>query len=79
VSEERCERTDLPVSMCAHCLGHADDVTQAEPRHYPTGDTESIPCTTAQFESRCPYCEGTIFPGDPIYRPSGVWVCEECS
>jgi hypothetical protein len=76
VSEERCERTDLPVSMCAHCLGHADVIAQAEPRYYPT---ESVPQTTAQFESRCPYCDGTIFPGDLIYRPQGIWVCEECS
>jgi len=84
-ADERCERTDLIKTQCAHCLGHTDPVADAlaaeAPRHYAV-DLETPRTTVAQYPGRCPQCAEAIHPGDTITLRGPVdaraWCCTEC-
>lgn len=61
--EARCERSDLPESMCAHCRGHIDEVPVDEQL---TVD-DIGPRFTAQYATPCNAgCGGDIEPGETI-------------
>lgn len=53
----RCDLTDLPVVMCAHCLGH----DQLPDRPGGLG-----PAFEAAYPGRCSGCGDAIDPGDQI-------------
>jgi hypothetical protein len=80
VTDERCERTELIVTQCAHCLGHTDPVADAlagEPARH-VEDPEVPVRIPAQFPGRCPDCGEHIHIGDTIVRRSNAWCCTEC-
>lgn len=57
MGERRCDLTDLPQSMCAHCLGH-----QEHPKAYATG-----PTIEARMNGSCACgCTKRIAAGDSI-------------
>lgn len=34
----------------------------------------------AKFDSECPWCDGSILAGDPIFLSDDKeWICEECN
>lgn len=71
MTEPRCDRTDLPVSMCAHCRGH--DVTPSTARDYE-------PLFTARYDGRCAECDDPIDAGEriaPLADGSG-YIHEDC-
>jgi hypothetical protein len=84
---ERCERSELPVDMCAHCRGsepvvrqHGTTVTKAVTAH--------LAATQARYEGWCGRCGGRVWVGQmiaPAYKllPNGgqktIWICEECA
>jgi hypothetical protein len=73
VAEQRCERTDLPASMCSHCRGHDEPPLRPDDLPAPSLWIE------AQYRSACPACHHTtIRPGDRIARCGEDWVCETC-
>ncbi|WP_372673001.1 hypothetical protein [Amycolatopsis kentuckyensis] len=86
MTEERCERTELFVSQCAHCLGHAEsviDVVDLEGRKHDVEDGDG-PTIEAKYPGRCPNCAEQIQPGDPITlvgggSSAGAWLCAECA
>lgn len=53
---DRCDLTDLPRDMCAHCLGHTEPPTQPDAR----------PWFDARYGGRCSNCDDYIEPGDRI-------------
>lgn len=74
-AERRCERTDLPASMCAHCRGHLDP---AAPADLGTGDLlSSFP---ARYDGRCDNCDGPIREGDTIAAlvDGSGYACTRC-
>lgn len=84
--EERCDRTELIKTQCAHCLGHTEPVV-AEVEVDGRGYDDDAPALTveAQYFGRCPACDETIRPGDLITKVGGVsnsapqWVCAGCA
>jgi len=74
----RCDLTDLPADMCAHCLGHKDTEQQA------TTDREALLSRgnwlTAKFRGRCADCGEWYAAGTAIRRndPDG-WTAECCA
>lgn len=77
-AERRCERSDLPESMCAHCRGHVEEVPAVE-----WGLTwEDIgPRFVAQYESACHAgCGGRIEAGELIAALSDGtgYACPGC-
>lgn len=80
MTDERCERTDLITTQCAHCLGHTDPTADAVATT-PITDVEGpkVPILiTANFAGRCPDCGEFIHIGDTIVRRSTGWCCTEC-
>lgn len=73
MTEARCERSDLPVPMCAHCRGHQDPLGRL-------GEDDVGPLFTASYRSRCDRCDGDIHPGDTIaaFIDEAGYACEEC-
>lgn len=73
----RCDTTDLPTDMCAHCLGHTDPEQQAaqdRARLLASG------WTTAQWPGTCEHC-GERFEAGAALRmdvPTG-WRAECCA
>lgn len=61
--EQRCERSDLPVSMCSHCRN--------------TGTLERT--RIADYRTECHNCPRMINPGERIGRVEGRWVCANCA
>ena len=80
-SEERCELSDLPVSMCSHCRGLDADrpghrMVDSDPVHVGIW-------ITARFAGRCPVCERWYAEGEHIGKPDADydldgWVCQDC-
>ncbi|NUS59163.1 MAG: hypothetical protein HOV66_30545 [Streptomycetaceae bacterium] len=75
VPEERCERSDLPTSMCAHCRGHEERGTELT-----AADVVVSAAFEARFPGRCEGCGNAIREGDAIapLRDSSGYVCPEC-
>ena len=70
MSEERCERSELPVSMCAHCKG-VDKVETFE--H--VVEKKII----AQYSGSCGSCGDRVEAGvTTIGLSEDGWVCEGC-
>lgn len=61
----RCERTDLPVFMCAHCRG--EDLPKPDPLRW----------FTVRFPGACVACGHPIEPGDEIAATPDGYVCCE--
>jgi hypothetical protein len=76
--EERCERTDLPVSGCYHC--RADTVVIRQHGTPEPVRNAIVVSTRARWNSTCPECKGTVVKGEMIYKATepGSWVCSEC-
>ena len=74
MTEPRCERTDLPVSMCAHCRGHD---------HTPDGVRFGT-TIAARYPGRCALCDDHIEPDDLIavvlddHGGADGWACTAC-
>lgn len=70
--ETRCEFSDLPADICAHCLGHADELLEARRvRDVPQPPGRGwIP---AEFPGRCTCCREPWKVGELIRRavPTG--------
>jgi hypothetical protein len=72
---DRCEKTDMLRSGCAHCTGRTGS---PEPR---VSDREGWgPWFTAQLHGRCAGpCDEHIHPDDRIRADGeGGYLCEEC-
>lgn len=67
MSEPRCEWSDLPVSMCAHCRTPEDN--------QPSEPTQRF---TARYPGRCANCDDPIEPGDEIAATDDGYLCERC-
>lgn len=74
----RCDLTDLPVDMCAHCLGHKGP-------EQPTGTDRAAILNggrwiEARYRGRCAGCGETYDAGAAIRRaePDG-WIAECCA
>lgn len=89
MTDERCERTDLIKTQCAHCLGHADPVADAlEFEHlrlarYAPDDERSV-VISAKFPGSCTDCGEEIRVDDQITVVGGGgsprrWVCAGCA
>jgi hypothetical protein len=63
--DPECERTGLPMSMCAHCR-------PAPPR--PRADRVIY----AAFNGHCAECDGAVRIGDRIGLSDGEWCCDRC-
>jgi hypothetical protein len=62
--DQRCDRTDLLASQCAHCLGHHDPVADRIAAETLAGLVEDQPFTaTAKSPRSCPDCDGWIYVG----------------
>jgi hypothetical protein len=69
----RCDFSDLPAGMCAHCTG-AEARARAEERSEPGGTPG--PWFTAGFGGTCATCGDPIVPGDTIRADGrGGYVC----
>lgn len=86
MTEDYCERYDMPASMCAHCRGNNRTVVeqfQEETRklreHLRATDPRWVP---AQWPGVCWRC-GTNFPPGALIRPPEPpdhgWIAECCS
>ena len=77
MSVERCELTDLPTDMCAHCRG----LTEARP----TDGLRAVRRITARFDGVCQVsAQHRVAAGDPLYLAvdaagTGYWVCSDCA
>jgi hypothetical protein len=85
ISETRCERTELPASMCSHCRGlpWAAPVVDPEldPFSSPAPPTPGRPGTwfVARYGDNCGACGGDIIPGDTIRADGlGGYECGDC-
>lgn len=68
---ERCDLTELPKVMCAHCLGHTEQ--------QPDRPGQLGPWFDAAYESLCSGCGWGIEPGDRIRADGeGGYLCEGC-
>lgn len=71
MSEERCERSDLLASQCAHCRG---DVLESEP------DFVVVARFPAKYAGVCAACGEPFEVEDRIGRTDdGDYVCEVCA
>jgi len=68
---ERCDLTDIPTIMCAHCLGHDE---------LPDRPGQLGPAFDAAYHGQCSGCWRPIEPGDRIkadgagdYRAQCCW------
>lgn len=73
--ESRCERTDLPASMCAHCRGHADLLAPAD-----LGSGDVLSRFTASYNGRGENCDGPIRVAEQIaaLTDGSGYACERC-
>lgn len=78
-SEERCERTDLFVSQCGHCRGHADPFQHAN--RVRDALLASGRWIAAQYRGKCSSCGEWFGEGAAIQRDSAgaSWVAECCA
>lgn len=78
-TEPRCERTDLPVSMCSHCLGHDESFLDRPGR---CGEVEALGDPfVARYPGRCAGCDSGVKVGDQLWRTKDDqgYVCAECA
>lgn len=62
--DTECALTELPVTMCAHCLGHVLELPESHPRRVSAeADTGDGPTFLARYESTCPRCDDKIIVG----------------
>jgi hypothetical protein len=73
---ERCERTDLLVTDCAHCRGLPDLPTGPEPTLRPDGG--GAVTIAARYGGYCHECGRSIRIGDSITSVDDGWVGECC-
>lgn len=73
MDDEYCKH-DLPPQACSTCLhGVSRPVLKLEP-------VPGYPHRRAEFDSRCPECQGSIHVGELIYPGSeGRWQCHACT
>lgn len=72
MTDTTCDRTDLPVTMCAHCRGH--DQPAVDPP-----EALGLPIR-AQFGGRCDVCEHGIPVDAEIIRTEDYgWVHLDCA
>lgn len=73
---ERCEMTELPTDMCAHCLGHREEPTAPARTALAVADR---PWFTALYPGRCAGCGEPFQPGAQIRMaaPTG-WLAVCC-
>lgn len=74
----RCDLTDLPTDMCAHCLGHRSDTddratARAHLIEYTPGWIE------ARFPGLCAVCDERYPAGTAITRHNAGWVADCCA
>ncbi len=70
--EERCERSDLLVSQCAHCKGH--DLGLKAPSQVYVGYVAK-----ASYTGLCALDRShSIEPGDRIGQSEHGWLCWRC-
>jgi hypothetical protein len=69
VSEERCPRTELLVTNCAHCRPVSN---------LPLEGHDLGPVFDANFPGRCVGCERPIRPDDPIRACDGEYIHAGC-
>lgn len=72
----RCDLTDLPADMCAHCLGHKDTDQRA------ATDREALlnrGWLAAKFRGRCSRCGEWYETGTAIRRDGDGWLAECCA
>lgn len=74
--EARCERSDLPPAMCAHCRGHFDVV----PTETTLTEDDIGPRFTARYSGHCGACDGWIRTGETIGAlvDGGGFACPGC-
>lgn len=87
--DKRCEQSDLPEAMCAHCRNDRLDplledgafLEPAPTRLVSSGRLYATHWTKAEFDSkRCPGgCDQPIFKGEQIGLVEGQWVCQSCA
>lgn len=58
----RCDESDLPVIMCAHCRDVDDRITRDGPPR------------PAAYADACAHCGAAIDPGDPIAPTPDGWA-----
>lgn len=87
INETRCERTDLPASMCSHCRG----LPWVAPAVDPELDPFSAPAPpmsedrdrpgpwfVSRYGDNCATCGGDIIPGDTIRAVRNGYECGDC-
>lgn len=73
----RCEMTELPVDMCAHCRG-GDVLLGQLLTTQPGRDGQPGPTVEARWAGLCASC-GTHYPaGTPIRRGPDGWTADCC-
>ena len=79
-SPERCPRTELIRTQCAHC--RPPQLTFVEALFDPPGDEDDVITATfpAQFGGRCMQCDGFFESGEWISRTgTGDYMCSDCA
>ena len=64
----RCDKTDLPTDMCAHCRGV--DLPERE---------DSGDAIRARFSGHCNGCDREIEPGDWIRKVGYAYMHHDCA
>ena len=76
-SPERCERTELIKSQCAHCRPPEPMFLEAL---FDAPDDAGTVTFPAGFAGRCEECDGFFDTGDMICRTAdGTYICDECA
>lgn len=73
---DRCEKTELPTDMCAHCLGHTDPDAPDRTAH-PLVPARAF-WIVAQYPGRCSGCSEWYRAGVQIIRDGDGWLSECC-
>jgi hypothetical protein len=73
VTDGRCQLTDLPPAMCAHCR------QPAPARRAPRPSSRYGPWFPAGYRGRCADCDSGLDPGDRIRANGhGGYLCQHC-
>ncbi len=77
-TEERCERTELPVSMCAHCRP-TPSIDEEIAQHRARLLASRRGWFVAQYAGRCAGCGEPYPPDTAIRRTTSGYIAECCS
>lgn len=77
VRPKRCDKTELLVTECAHCLGQTADWDKLEEELDSGASTKRAPTIESNFPSRCPGCGERIQTGDMIRLLNIGWCCSK--